>query len=309
VFKALHDLAADGRQGLGTVVVQSAGNGYNYGDDTNLHNFQNSRYIITVGATDYFGSASYFSTTGASILVAAPGGAGYSNYASIITTDRTGSAGSTSGNTTFADGTSFSAPVVSGIVAMMLEVNPHLGYRDVQQILAYTAHQTDYSAGTVTANGATDWNGGGLQFIYRAQTTGFGQVDALAAVRLAASWDAAPQTVANTVEVTATQKSGKRSRITIQRASAAPSKSPATWWWSGSMSASISAIALSATCRSPSPPGRHHQLPDVPSGARRAERLRFEPGRRPLHIRHRAGLGRIRRWRLATESDRPDQGR
>jgi hypothetical protein len=187
VFKALHDLAADGRQGLGTVVVQSAGNGYNYGDDTNLHNFQNSRYIITVGATDYFGSASYFSTTGASILVAAPGGAGYSNYASIITTDRTGSAGSTSGNTTFADGTSFSAPVVSGIVAMMLEVNPHLGYRDVQQILAYTAHQTDYSAGTVTANGATDWNGGGLQFIYRAQTTGFGQVDALAAVRLAAS--------------------------------------------------------------------------------------------------------------------------
>jgi subtilisin-like proprotein convertase family protein len=205
-FKALHDLASEGRQGLGTVVVQAAGNGYSYGDDTNLHNFQNSRYIITVGATDYQGSASYFSTSGASILVAAPGGAGYHDYASIITTDRTGSAGDAGGDVAFADGTSFSAPVVSGIVAMMLEVNPHLGYRDVQQILAYTAHQTDYSSGKVTANGATDWNGGGLEFIYGAQTTGFGQVDALAAVRLAASWDTTPKTVANTVEVTATQK-------------------------------------------------------------------------------------------------------
>jgi len=208
-FKALHDLAAEGRQGLGTVVVQSAGNGYDYGDDTNLHNFQNSRYVITVGATDYQGSASYFSTTGASILVAAPGGAGNYDYASIITTDRSGSAGNANGDFSFADGTSFSAPVVSGIVAMMLEVNPHLGYRDVQQILAYTAHQTDYSSGKVTANGATDWNGGGLQFIAGAQTTGFGQVDALAAVRLAASWEGTPKTVANTVELTATQAVGQ----------------------------------------------------------------------------------------------------
>lgn len=205
-FQALHDLVATGRGGLGTVVVQSAGNSYNYGDDTNLHNFQNSRYIITVGATDYTGSSSSFSTTGASILVSAPGGAGKGNYASIITTDRSGKAGDNSGDVSFADGTSFSAPVVSGIVALMLEINPHLGYRDIQQILAYTAHQTDAGAGAVKANGATDWNGGGLQFIAVAQTTGFGQVDALAAVRLAASWDSAPQTVANTVEVSASQK-------------------------------------------------------------------------------------------------------
>ncbi|WP_373987631.1 S8 family serine peptidase [Duganella sp. BuS-21] len=205
-FKALRDLAAEGRHGLGTVVVQSAGNGYDYGDDTNLHNFQNSRYIITVGSTDYASSSSYFSTTGASILVSAPGGAGDHNYASIITTDRSGQAGESGNDFAFADGTSFAAPVVSGIVAMMLEVNPHLGYRDVQQILAYTAHQTDYSSGYVVANGAGDWNGGGLQYIYGTQTTGFGQVDALAAVRLAASWGTAARTVANTVEVTASQK-------------------------------------------------------------------------------------------------------
>lgn len=207
-FAALKDLASTGRQGLGTIVVQSAGNAYAYGDDTNLHNFQNSRYIITVGATDYQGGSSYFSTTGASILVSAPGGAGNGDYASILTTDRSGSAGYNSSNYNFTDGTSFSAPIVSGIVALMLEANPRLGYRDVQQILAYTAHQTDIGVGSWASNGATNWNNGGLHYNLGAQSTGFGQVDALAAVRLAAGWEGTPQTVANTVDVVASKTVG-----------------------------------------------------------------------------------------------------
>jgi subtilisin-like proprotein convertase family protein len=203
-FAALRDLAATGRDGLGTVVVQAAGNGYNYGDDTNLHSFQNSRYIITVGAVDYSGTSSYFSTTGASILVAAPGGAGDSDFASILTADRTGAAGSGIGNFAYVDGTSFAAPIVSGVVALMLEANPHLGYRDVQQILAYTAQQAG-SPGDWSSNGAHDWNGGGLQYDKGAQATGFGVVDAAAAVRLAATWDSAPHTSANVVDVVASQ--------------------------------------------------------------------------------------------------------
>lgn len=203
-FAALRDLAATGRNGLGTVVVQSAGNSYHYGDDTNLHNFQNSRYIVTVGAVDYSGASSYFSTTGASILVAAPGGAGHSDYQSILTTDRSGTAGVAKGNYAFVDGTSFSAPIVSGIVALMLEVNPHLGYRDIQQILAYTAHQVG-STGKWATNGAHDWNGGGLQYGDAVQATGFGEVDARAAVRLAATWEGAPRTSANVVDVVASQ--------------------------------------------------------------------------------------------------------
>lgn len=204
VFAALRDLAATGRDGLGTVVVQSAGNSYDYGDDTNLHNFQNSRYIITVGAVDYSGASSYFSTTGASILVAAPGGAGDGDFASIMTTDRAGTAGVSPSNYAFVDGTSFSAPIVSGIVALMLEVNPHLGYRDVQQILAYTAHQVGSPSGWAT-NGAHDWNGGGLQYDDAVQATGFGEVDALGAVRLAATWEGTPRTSANVVDVVASK--------------------------------------------------------------------------------------------------------
>ena len=183
-------------------MVQSAGNAYSVGDDTNLHNFQNSRYIITVGATDYFGRSSSFSTTGASILVSAPGGDGNQGYASILTTDLNGSAGHDKGNFTFIDGTSFAAPIVSAIVALMLEINPRLGYRDVQQILAFTALKTNVSVGDWATNGAGEWNGGGLHFNALTHATGFGQVDALAAVRLAASWDEPARTAANAHEVT-----------------------------------------------------------------------------------------------------------
>ena len=73
---ALANLADQGRGGLGTVVVQSAGNSFELGDDTNLHNFQNSQYIITVAATDYLGNVTSYSSPGASVLIAAPGGGG-----------------------------------------------------------------------------------------------------------------------------------------------------------------------------------------------------------------------------------------
>jgi hypothetical protein len=133
---ALTNLAANGRGGLGTVVVQSAGNSFSVGDDTNLHNFQNSQYIITVAATDYAGSVTTYSSPGASVLVAAPGGGGTGWASEILTTDRIGTAGYNPSDYTYIDGTSFSAPIVSGVVALLLDANPNLGYRDVQEILA-----------------------------------------------------------------------------------------------------------------------------------------------------------------------------
>ena len=203
--RELHNLAAFGRDGLGTIVVQSAGNSYGYGDDTNLHNFQNSRYIITVAASDYFGAAAEYSSPGASILVAAPGGA-QGGASGIVTTDRVGSAGFVSSDYVFLSGTSFSAPIVSGVVALMLEANPGLGYRDVQEILAYTARQVGADPSTWDYNGAGNWNGGGLHFD-PAHLFGFGLVDATAAVRLAESWGQA-HTFANLQELSFTRSPG-----------------------------------------------------------------------------------------------------
>ena len=198
---ALKSLADNGRGGLGTIVVQSAGNAYGYGDDTNLHNFQNSRYIITVGATDYYGLSSSYSSPGASILVSAPGGDGTNSFTKILTTDRVGDYGYFTTDYAYVKGTSFSSPVVAGIVALMLQANPRLGYRDVQEILAYSARMTDLSNNTWMYNGAADWNGGGLHFDAVRHDLGYGLVDGLAAVRLAETWTNTSRTSANVYEL------------------------------------------------------------------------------------------------------------
>jgi len=199
---ALANLAATGRSGLGTVVVQSAGNSFNLGDDTNLHNFQNSQYIITVAATDYLGNVTSYSSPGASVLVAAPGGGATDPLSDIITTDRVGNAGYSAADYVSISGTSFSAPIVSGIVALMLEANPNLGYRDVQEILAYSAREIDSAGNDWRYNGASNWNGGGLHYDALYHNLGFGLVDALAAVRLAETWGSVSHTAANRQQVT-----------------------------------------------------------------------------------------------------------
>ena len=81
--------------------------------------------------------------------------------------------------------------MVSGIAALMLEANPNLGYRDVQEILAYTSrryilNQPAPGDSPWAENGAKNSNGGGLHYNL---DYGFGLVDALAAVRLAETWE------------------------------------------------------------------------------------------------------------------------
>lgn len=177
--QAIEDAVLHGRDGLGTVLVFAAGNGRAQGQDVNYHDFQNSPYVITVGATDRNGAIASFSTPGAAVLVAAPGDG-------ILTTDRTGVAGYSPGDFASLSGTSFAAPIVSGVVALMLEANPALGYRDVQEILAYSAQKTSAFAAAARTNGAANWNGGGLTYNH---DFGFGLVDARAAVRLAETWE------------------------------------------------------------------------------------------------------------------------
>ncbi len=167
-----------GRGGLGTVQVFAAGNGKASGDNVNFHNFQNSIYTIAVGATDQNGKTASFSTPGAAVHLSAPG-------VNVITADATGNAGYVVGDAVMVNGTSFAAPAVAGLVALMLETNRDLGWRDVQEILALSARKTDAASSLWVTNRADDWNGGGMS---HNSLYGFGLADAHSAVRLAETW-------------------------------------------------------------------------------------------------------------------------
>ena len=204
---ALTAAALTGRGGLGTVIVAAAGNDRWGGDNSNYSDFQNDRHVITVAAGSNQGDVINYSTPGTPNLVTAavdrnivlpPGEPDYPDR--TVTTDWLGPAGmSPSGTAGYDDGdytdrmngTSAASPVVSGVSALVLEANPTLGYRDVQEILAASARVYTGAPGTYErydwqVNGAGTWNGGGMHY---SPDYGYGFVDARAAVRLAETWE------------------------------------------------------------------------------------------------------------------------
>jgi VCBS repeat-containing protein len=209
-FAGFEKAVQDGRGGLGTIIVKAAGNDW----DSSQGDFLNaSRYTITVAAHDQDGDASWYTNRGANVLVSAPSsGSSADGDAGILTTDETGSEGYAAGDYTYGfGGTSSAAPVVAGVVALMLDANPNLGWRDVQSILAYSAMKIGDVPGATAPvpsdsdgdgvadttvdfpveffdwfyNSASDWNGGGLHF---SEDYGFGGVNAYAAARMAEVW-------------------------------------------------------------------------------------------------------------------------
>jgi kexin len=166
---ALESGARTGRGGLGCIYVWAGGNGYDF-DNSNYDGYANSRYTIAVASSTNFGVRANYSEKGANLVVNAPSSGG---TLAITTT-----AGHNSYTSSYG-GTSASAPQVSGVVALMLEANPNLTWRDVQAILAETA--------TKNNPGDADWtmNGAGYHVNHK---YGFGRVDAQAAVSRAATW-------------------------------------------------------------------------------------------------------------------------
>ncbi len=218
-LQELEENLTEGRGGLGTVAVQAAGND---GLDANGSGINSSRYTITVAATDSNGDAASFTNVGSSILVTAPAAAyttdlvGSPGYNAPGTGEATGSdpLPNTSYTSVFG-GTSAATPVVSGVVALMLEANDNLGWRDIQNILATSAAHTGSAIGAAASgfeqgaweiNGASNWNGGGMSVN---GSYGYGMVDAFAAVRMAEVWS----TLYGTPKTSANEQTGSTSTI------------------------------------------------------------------------------------------------
>ena len=166
--------AREGREGRGCVVVFAAGNdnrpinglkrGITYKQGFAIH-----PDIIAVSASNSRDLRSNYSNYGAEIWVSSPSsGAG---GRPVVTVDRTGTAGYSSGDYTFGfGGTSSATPLVAGICALMLSVNPDLTSTEVKEILRDTAEKIDQASGNYDPQGHSTWYG-------------WGRVDAFEAVK------------------------------------------------------------------------------------------------------------------------------
>ncbi|MEK7953715.1 S8 family serine peptidase [Luteolibacter soli] len=179
---ALATATSSGRGGLGTIILWAGGNGGDVLDNSNYDGYANDIHTIAIAATDSEGGQSWYSEPGANIVVSAPSSG---DVLGITTVDRTGSNGYNTAASPTGDytndfgGTSSATPTAAGIVALMLEKKPTLGWRDVQEILIRSAYKF--------APTDSDWtdNGAGFHFNHK---FGAGLIDATAAVNMASTW-------------------------------------------------------------------------------------------------------------------------
>jgi serine protease len=151
--------AVDEIAGAGAVVVAAAGNSSGHGVAVPA----NCRGVVAVVGLRHVGTKVGFSSLGEEVSIGAPGGncvnaerGAACLYPILTTTDsgQTGPAGSTytdSFNTSV--GTSFAAPLVAGVAALVLSVRPTLAAEDVRLLLQRTARP--YPAPGSTGSGST----------------------------------------------------------------------------------------------------------------------------------------------------------
>ncbi|XP_064411557.1 proprotein convertase subtilisin/kexin type 5b [Latimeria chalumnae] len=166
-----------GRKGLGSIFVWASGNGGRSRDHCSCDGYTNSIYTISISSTAESGKKPWYLEECASTLTTTYS-SGESYDRKIITTDLRQRC--TDSHT----GTSASAPMAAGIIALALEANPYLTWRDVQHIIVRTSR-----AGHLIA---LDWktNAAGYKVSH---LYGFGLMDAEAMVKEAERWKTVPR--------------------------------------------------------------------------------------------------------------------
>ncbi|MEM9258151.1 MAG: S8 family serine peptidase, partial [Bacteroidota bacterium] len=165
INNAMADANANGRGGLGCVIIFASGNGYKSCVDYPARNSN----VVAVGAFANTGIRSAYSNYGPTLDIVAPsnnvGGPG----AGVRTTDRMGGPGYNGTNyTSNFGGTSSACPVVAGVATLLLGYNASLTSTEVKNILYSTAidmgpagDDNEYANGRVNALGALQAAGGG----------------------------------------------------------------------------------------------------------------------------------------------------
>ena len=187
--KAIERAIETGRDGKGVLIIRVSGNSREEDWSASDDGYANDPRVVTVGAVGPDGRVAPFSSAGACVLCVGLIANTASEYP-IYSTDRMGALGWNrkssaddpevgSYHAITRGGTSFTAPQLAGVVALILGVNPDLTYRDVQQVLIHSSRHYDFDDPFLSPNAS------GYLF---SLNTGYGVPDAGVAVRLAKSW-------------------------------------------------------------------------------------------------------------------------
>ncbi|CAG2194546.1 FURIN [Mytilus edulis] len=165
-----------GRGGKGVIYTWASGNGETL-DNCNGDGYTNSIYTIGVTSVEE-GKNAWYSEVCAAALAATYGGSSDYRYLTSTTT----SSGCTSDGI---QGTSYSTPIASGIIALALHANSALTWRDIQHMIVLTSSRNGFN------DSYASWgkNGAGKEY---SQVLGFGLMDAEAMVTQAANWTTVP---------------------------------------------------------------------------------------------------------------------
>ncbi|XP_002160973.1 PC3-like endoprotease variant B isoform X1 [Hydra vulgaris] len=178
--EALMRGALEGRNGKGNIYVWATGNGGLTDDDCNCDGYTTSIFTISIGCISDHGLSAYYTELCSSTLAVTFNGGSHREKEEnkMITTDLHGKC------TDEFKGTSSSAPLAAGIIALVLQANPNLSWRDVQHLIVNTAQVT-----SPVDEGWMD-NGGGFHFNHK---FGFGRLDAGKMVEAAKHWRNVPK--------------------------------------------------------------------------------------------------------------------
>lgn len=167
-----------GRRGKGIPIFFAAGNG---NEPLELDGYANYHNVIAVAACTNQDAKAWYSDYGANVWITASSSGG---TLGIFTTDRVGPEGYSvdSDYTVDFGGTSAAAPLVAGIAALMLSINPNLTVDQLKDILKETAVKINHGANNMFTdhwkNTYTDrYDERGHSLVY-----GWGRIDAGAAV-------------------------------------------------------------------------------------------------------------------------------
>ncbi|MFM2057404.1 MAG: hypothetical protein RLY71_1789 [Pseudomonadota bacterium] len=177
---------------LGVVIVASAGN-----DELAVHAPGNCNSVITVGSLNRIGTKAIYASLGPEVTISTPGGddvlvGGTYQYPMLSTSNSgvqlPGASIYTGGGGNATIGTSFSAPLVSGTIGLMLSANPALSASQVRSLIMSSARAFPTSgAGSNIAICSASTTIKQEECYCSRTTCGAGMLDAGAAVMAAAA--------------------------------------------------------------------------------------------------------------------------